>query len=313
MKKHIYFFASTIVITLVSIFTACKDESKSAAPVISYGDITGLGVKSTEGDTIKFTLNSGVKKGTVTFDYSIVADGNIKSVYLMRNNISTRIATADGEGSYSAKVQDTLSPNLYTYRTEVKDLEGNITSQTIYIRIIGVPIIRKAIYDPATFSGTYPDNMKVVTIGTTKFLRVVFDGWENKFWFPMADTFNIDKTGWNRWKCKVKYVLGQSSVNNGCVLSTIDNYIRVNDDITPGAEWSEIMQWSGLYDEPAVPHFPGVNGSLQAINGSLLDGNMNTINYLNFYAVQNLPDWGPVTGDTLWISRIDSYDPLDGK
>jgi hypothetical protein len=317
MKKHIYFFTSAFFVALLSVFTSCKEESKSAAPVVSYSDITGLGTKSTDGDTIKFTLSPGTKKGNVTFDYTVSADGTIKTVYYMKNNISTQIDAANGQKTYSAKVQDTLSPNLYMYRTEVKDLEGNISSQTAYVRVIGVPIYRKPIYDPATFSGTYPDNMKVVTIGTTKFLRVVYMGWENKFWFPMADTFNIDKTGWTSWRCKVKFALGKNSIDNGWLMENVRTYTRLNDDLTPGATWSEAIQRKPS-SSPKPNYFPAPNGSFQEIGSTLIgmeDGatsQMNTINYLNFYAVQQVP-WGPITGDTLWVSKIESYDPNDLK
>ncbi len=312
MKKNIFLIFIAFFTAIIVVFTSCQKESTSPAPVVNFGDISGLGAKSTDGDTIKFTLGPGVKKGVVSFEYSIVADGVIKSVYLMRSNISKRVEAAEGQKSYSSAVQDTLSPNIYTCRVEVKDNDGNISSQTVYVRIIGVLIYRKPIYDPATFSGTYPPNMEVVAIGTTKFLRVVFNGWENKFWFPEVDTFNIDKVSWTGWKCKVRYALGQNSMDNGWEMTNIDNYVRVNDDLTPGAEWSEVLQWSGLYDTPTVPYFPEVNGTFQEISGSLLDGNMNTINYMNFYAVQQIP-WGPVTGDTLWVSKVVSYDPLDVK
>jgi hypothetical protein len=170
---------------------------------------------------------------------------------------------------------------------------------SIFILSLMISGLSKAavVYDPATVdtAGYGAKGITVVTIDGAKYLQVVLNGWNSTIKIPKF-TLGADKG----IRSKIKYTKGAVDTYK---LASVHAGFNIMDTV------NQVPNPWGAGNVPsatAIAQFPAT-GTWSAMSANY-DSNMKEINQLQFFGQHDGGDWGPTTGDTIFVGVISTAD-----
>ncbi len=163
---------------------------------------------------------------------------------------------------------------------------------TLFFLFSAFVLRAQVIFDPATFSGTLPEGMSIVTIGEKQYLQVVLNGWNSVLDIPTVTLGNNQLA-----KCEFKYALC-TATDDTLDLNQINGVVQIMDTVNKvNNPWGE-----GLVPSSTAISQQPVSGNMAEISATI-SNKMQYVHQIQFFGQQTV-SWGPTVGDTIWVGKI---------
>ncbi len=155
----------------------------------------------------------------------------------------------------------------------------------------------QVLFDPADFAeGDSVGSGKIVLLDNTKYLQVVLNGWNSRYTLPeVVKTINCAGI-----EATFKFAMGNSSIAEGWGINAAvqANDLLVADQV--GASWDPTQMVNSICSASTAST---AAANFVTVRGSFDENVMTQINELQFFG-QETTNYGPTTGDTLWVGVV---------
>ena len=238
--------------------------------------------------TFPYTIGNGV----IYLRTKVKYGGGVSGVELSKISVQVDLSSSDGTNLTPGTITSLASTDWSIYKKQVNKGQVGILKvgaalwngtyvlgDTVWIgKVRAINVEPGVVFDPAQYDPVeLPSGMKIVSLGGTKYLQAILNGWSS---FIPVDP--IDATDANtHFSTDAKYAVGSS----GFPLNKINTFLKLTT-----ADWAELAASgtasSAEFTKYTVPI---------ATKGKVA----------NFqFAGQETTGWTAVTGDTLWIGKL---------
>ena len=155
----------------------------------------------------------------------------------------------------------------------------------------------QVLFDPADFAeGDSVGSGKIVLLDSTKYLQVVVNGWNSSYTLPeVVKTINCAGI-----EATFKFAIGDSSIAKGWGINAAvqANDLLVDDQVE--ASWDPTQKVNSTCGASTAST---AAADFVTVRGSFDENVMTQINELQFFG-QETTNYGPTTGDTLWVGVV---------
>jgi hypothetical protein len=163
---------------------------------------------------------------------------------------------------------------------------------TLLLLLSAFVLKAQVIFDPATYPGTLPEGMSIVTIGEKQYLQVILNGWNSVLDIPTV-TLGTNQLA----KCEFKYALC-SATDDTLDINKINAVVQIMDTVNKiDNPWGEglVPSSTAIAQQPASANM--------SVASATISGDMQYVHQIQFFGQQTI-SWGPTTGDTIWVGKI---------
>jgi hypothetical protein len=264
----------------------------AGASIVELNGVKYCQVILTTGNTViptyPFTIGTGANYLRTKMKYG----PGVSGVELSKISLNADLLTADGTLLSPAVITSLASADWSIYKKPInKGQVGQlkiaaslwdgtaVAGDTVWIgKVRAINVEPGVIFDPAQADPSeLPAGMKVVSVGGTKYLQAILNGWSS---FLSVDPIAATDAN-THFSTDVKYAVGTS----GFELNKINTFLKLST-----AAWAELAAAasasSAEFKKYSVPiATKGMIGIFQ-------------------FAGQETTNWSAVTGDTLWIGKL---------